>query len=116
MKNPLACGRSHDKKPAKSARNKSAVGRLIAVDPWGNGISILIAKGTDFQDPELVYDLQPKTVAVECLRLQIATLGSCLMDGLRIQSKILPNVGKPSRLRKVKTYGSAWIQPRHYTL
>ena len=28
-----------------------------------------IAKGTDVQDPELVHGLQPKTVAVDCLRL-----------------------------------------------
>ena len=61
--------RSHDKKQANSAHNKGAVGRWIAIDPWGNGTSILIAKGTDFQDPKLVHGLQPKTVAVECLRL-----------------------------------------------
>ena len=61
--------RSHDKKQAKSAHNKGAVGRLIAIDPWGNGASILIAKGPDLQDPELVYGLQPKTVGVERLRL-----------------------------------------------
>ena len=36
---------------------------------WGNGTSILCAKGTDFQDPELVHGLQPKIVAVECPRL-----------------------------------------------
>ena len=39
--------RSHDKKQAKCAHNKGAVGRLIAIDPWGNGTCILIAKGTD---------------------------------------------------------------------
>ena len=32
----------------------------MAIDPWGSGTSILIAKGTDIQDPELVYGLQPK--------------------------------------------------------
>ena len=61
--------RSHDKKQAKSAHNKGAVGRLIAIDPWANGTCTLIAKGTDVQDPELVSGLQPKTVAVVCLRL-----------------------------------------------
>ena len=51
--------RSHDKKQAKSAHRKGAVGRSIAIDPWwGNGTSILIAKGTDLQDPELVHGLQ----------------------------------------------------------
>ena len=60
--------RSHDKKQAKSAHNKGAVGRLTATDPWGNGTSILIAKGTDLQDAELVYGLQPESVAVECVR------------------------------------------------
>ena len=54
--------RSHDERPAKSAHNKGAVGRLIFIDPWGNGTSILIAKGTDLQDPELVHGLQPKTL------------------------------------------------------
>ena len=43
--------------------------QLIAIDPWGNGTCVLIAKGSDLQDPELVHGLQPKTVAVECLRL-----------------------------------------------
>ena len=61
--------RSHDKKQAKSAHRKGAVGRLIAIDPWGNGTCILIAKGTDLQDPKLVHGFQAKTVAVECLRL-----------------------------------------------
>ena len=61
--------RSHDKKQAKSAHNKGAVGRLMAIGPWGNRTSILTAKGTDLQDPELVHGLQPKIVAVECLRL-----------------------------------------------
>ena len=61
--------RSHDKKQAKSAHSKSAVGRFTALDLWGNGTSTLIAKGTDVQDPELVTGLQPKTVAVDCLRL-----------------------------------------------
>ena len=48
---------------------RGAVGRLISIDPWGNGTCILIAKGTDVQDPELVSGLQPKTVAVDCLCL-----------------------------------------------
>ena len=61
--------RSHTKKQAKSAHNKGVIGQLIGVDPWGNGTSILIAKGTHIQDPELVNGVQPKTVAVECLRL-----------------------------------------------
>ena len=56
--------RSRDKKQAKSA-----VGRFIAIDPWGNGTCVLIAKGSDLQGPELVHGLQPKTVAVECLHL-----------------------------------------------
>ena len=61
--------RSHDKKQAKLAHNKGAVGRLISIDPWGNSTCILIAKGADVQDPELVSGLQPKTGAVDCLRL-----------------------------------------------
>ena len=61
--------RSHDKKQAKSAHHKGAVGRLIANEPWGNGTCVLIAKGSDLHDPELVHGLQPKTIAVECLRL-----------------------------------------------
>ena len=48
---------------------KEPVGRLIWIDLWGNGTCTLIAKGTDLHDPELVHGLQPKTVAVECLRL-----------------------------------------------
>ena len=58
-----------NKPSLRATSNKGAVGRLIATDPWGNGASILLVKGTDLQDPELVYGLQPKTVAVECLRL-----------------------------------------------
>ena len=46
--------RSHDKKQAKGAHHKGALGRLIALDPWGNGTSVLIAKGSAVQDPELV--------------------------------------------------------------
>ena len=42
---------------------------MIAIDPWGNGTCVLIAKGSDLQDPELVHGLQPKTLAVERLRL-----------------------------------------------
>ena len=61
--------RSHDKKQAKSAHNKGAVGRLVAIDPWENGTSILTSKDPDVQDPELAHGLQPKTVAVDCLRL-----------------------------------------------
>ena len=49
------------------AHHKGAVGRLISIDPWGNGTCTLIAKGADLQDPELVHGLQPKTFAVECL-------------------------------------------------
>ena len=66
----LLVKRSHDKKQAKSAHHKGAVGRLIAIDTWGNGTCVRIAKGSDLQDPELVHGLQPKTVAVECLRLR----------------------------------------------
>ena len=55
--------RSQDKKLIKAANNKGAVGRLIAVTPWQNGTTSLIAKGSDLQDP----GLQPKTVTVECL-------------------------------------------------
>ena len=61
--------RSHDKKHAKSAHNKGAIGRLIGADPWVNRTCTLIAKGTDIQDLQLVNGLQPKTVAVDCLRL-----------------------------------------------
>ena len=49
--------RSHDEKQAKSAHDEGAVGRLIAIGPWGNGTCTLIAKGTDVQDPELAYGL-----------------------------------------------------------
>ena len=35
----------------------------------GEGTTTLFAKGTAVQDPELVYGLQPKAVAVDCLRL-----------------------------------------------
>ena len=51
--------RSHDKK--QSAHRKGAVGGLIAIESWGNGTCVLIAKGSDLQDPELVHGLQPKT-------------------------------------------------------
>ena len=61
--------RSQDKKLIKSAQNRGAIGRLIEVTPWQNGTTSLIAKGSDLQDPEIIYGLQPKTVAVECLRL-----------------------------------------------
>ena len=61
--------RSQDKKLIKSANNRGAIGRLIEVTPWQNGTTSLIAKGSDLQDPEIIYGLQPKTVAVECLRL-----------------------------------------------
>ena len=42
---------------------------MIEVTPWQNGTTSLIAKGSDLQDPEIIHGLQPKTVAVECLRL-----------------------------------------------
>ena len=61
--------RSQDKKLIKSANNRGAIGRLIEVTPWQNGTTSLIAKGSDLQDPEITHGLQPKTVAVECLRL-----------------------------------------------
>ena len=61
--------RSQDKKLIKAANNRGAIGRLIAVIPWQNGTTSLIAKGSDLQDPEIIQGLQPKTVAVECLRL-----------------------------------------------
>ena len=61
--------RSQDKKLIKSANYRGAIGRLIAVNPWQNGTTSLIAKGSDLQDPEIIYGLQPRTVAVECLRL-----------------------------------------------
>ena len=60
---------------------KGAVGRLIAIDPWGNGTCVLIAKGSDLQDPELVHGLQPKTVVVECLRLSPQTSTGWLEPG-----------------------------------
>ena len=61
--------RSQDKKLIKAANNRGAIGRLIEVTPWQNGTTSLIAKGSDLQDPEIIQGLQPKTVAVECLRL-----------------------------------------------
>ena len=61
--------RSQDKKLIKSANNRGAIGRLIEVTPWQNGTTSLIAKGSDLQDPEIIHGLQPKTVAIECLRL-----------------------------------------------
>ena len=49
--------RSRDKKQAKAAHHKGALGLLIAesLDPRGNGTSVLIAKGSDVQDSELNY-------------------------------------------------------------
>ena len=61
--------RSQDKKLIKSAQNRGAIGRLIEVTPWQNGTTLLIAKGSDLQDLEITQGLQPKTVAVDCLRL-----------------------------------------------
>ena len=61
--------RSQDKKLIKAAQNRGAIGRLIEVNPWQNGTTLLIGKGSDVQDPEIISGLQPKTVAVECLRL-----------------------------------------------
>ena len=61
--------RSRDKKLIKSAQNRGAIGRLIKVNPWQNGTTLLIAKGSNLQDPEIIPGLQPKTVAVDCLRL-----------------------------------------------
>ena len=65
----LSSSPSRKSAPSFWARFWGAVGRLIAIDPWGNGTCVLIAKGSDLQDPELVHGLQPKTVAVECVRL-----------------------------------------------
>ena len=42
---------------------------MIEVTPWQNGTTSLIAKGSDLQNPEIIHGLQPKTVAVDCLRL-----------------------------------------------
>ena len=61
--------RSQDKKLIKSANNRGAIGRLIEVTPWQNGTTSLVAKGSDLQDPVIIQGLQPKIVAVECLRL-----------------------------------------------
>ena len=61
--------RSQDKKLIKSANNRGAIGRLIEVTPWQNGTTSLIAKGSDLQNPEIIHGLQPKIVAVDCLRL-----------------------------------------------
>ena len=61
--------RSQDKKLIKSAHNRGAIGRLIEVTPWQNGTTSLIAKGSDLQEPVITQGLQPKTVAIECLRL-----------------------------------------------
>ena len=76
---------------------KGVVGRLISIDPWGNGTCILIAKGTNVQYPELVSGLQPKTVAVDCPRL-FQTVG------LKMASRLLQFDGKPSTLQKEKTW------------
>ena len=51
--------RSHDKKQAKSAHHKGTIDKLIAIEPWGNGTCVLIAKWSDLHDPELVHGLQP---------------------------------------------------------
>ena len=61
--------RSQDKKLIKSSTNRGAIGRLIEVTPWQNGTTSLIAKGSDLHEPEIIQGLQPKIVAVECLRL-----------------------------------------------
>ena len=61
--------RSQDKKLIKSAQHRGVIGRLIEVTPWQNGTTSLIAKGSDLQNPEIIHGLQPKTVAVDCLRL-----------------------------------------------
>ena len=44
--------RSHDKKQAQSAHHKDAVGRLIAIDPWGKATCVLIARGSDLHNPD----------------------------------------------------------------
>ena len=36
-------GRNMEISQAKSARNKGAVGRLISIDPWGNGTCIVFS-------------------------------------------------------------------------
>ena len=59
--------RSQDKKLIKSAQNRGAIGWLIEVTPWQNGTTLLIAKGSDVQDPEIITGLQPKTVAVDLI-------------------------------------------------
>ena len=52
--------RSRDKKQAKSAHHKGAVGRLIAIDPWGNGTSFLIAKVQTFKIQNLCMFYNPR--------------------------------------------------------
>ena len=103
--------RSHDTKQAKSAHHKEAVGRSIAIDPWGNGTCVLIAKGSDLQDPELVHGLQPKTVAVECLRLSQPRL---VPDGWN-QDALKQFAARWQTIRTIdgKTYGLRWTLDRH---
>ena len=52
--------RSHDKMQAKAAHHKGVLGRLIALDPWGNGTSVLIAKGSDFMILSLLGACNPR--------------------------------------------------------
>ena len=93
--------RSHDKKQAKSAHNKGAVKRFIAIDPSANGTCTLIAKGANVQDPELVYGLQPKIVAVECLRLSKPriVLEGCRADSCQSVATVQTPEGKDLWLR-----------------
>ena len=77
--------RSHDKKQARSARHKGAIRRLIAIDPWGKSTCVLIAKGSDLQDPELsmVFNLGVQSTI---LRGQSCLQKTALAD---------PNAAKP---------------------
>ena len=104
--------RSHDKKQANSAHNKGAIGRLIAIDPWGNGTCILIAKGTDIQDPELVSGLQPKIVAV----VYVYPSGYARRMEQGCHNNVGASLENHSKPLKENTYGFAWILDIHNTL
>ena len=102
--------RSHDKKQAKFSHNKGAV----AIGPWGNGTCILIAKGTDIQDPELVNGLQRKTVAMDFYAWASPEFSQ--KNGPRMPSQRWRISGKPYKHLKEKLYGFAWILDIHNIL
>ena len=87
----------HDKKQAKSAYYKGAIGRLIAIDPWGNGNVFLLPRGQTSK----IWNL---------LQLWIVYVYPSLW--LR-QRRIN---GKPYQPLQEKTYGFTWILETHNTL